>query len=313
MKAIITTKYGPPEVLELREIEKPIPLDNEVLIKIHATTVHRGDVRMRSFDVPRAMWLPARLILGIRKPKKNILGMELAGVVEAVGSSVTKFKVGDEVFGSTFESGFGAHAEYKCLPEDSVLVLKPSNVTFEEAAAGAASGGITAMYVLRKANIQKGQKVLIYGASGSVGTYSIQICKQLGAEVTGVCSTSNLEMVKSLGADFVVDYTKGDFAESGETYDVIFDSVSRMSSSSKRALKENGVFLDVDKDSSSSSSSKEQLEDLIFLRDLMEAGEMKAVIDRQYPFEQIIEAHRYVDQGHKVGHVVINVVQNNST
>jgi len=305
MKAVVTTKYGPPEVLEFRDIEKPIPLDNEVLIKIHSTTVHRGDVRMRTFDVPLAMWIPARLFLGIRKPKKNILGMQLSGVVEAVGSSVTKYKIGDEVFGSTYDHSFGAHAEYKCLPEDSVLVLKPSNITFDEAAAGAATGGITAMCVLRKANIQKGQKVLIYGASGSVGTYSVQICKRLGAEVTGVCSTSNLELVKSLGADFVVDYTKGDFADSGETYDLIFDAVSRMSSSSKRALKENGVFLDVDKDS---GSCKEQVDDLIFLRNLMEAGEIKAVIDRRYPFEEIIEAHRYVELGHKVGHVVINVV-----
>jgi len=307
MKAVVTTKYGPPEVLQIREIDKPIPKDNEVLVKIHATTVHRGDIRMRSFDVPLAMWLPARLFLGIRKPKKDILGMELAGVVESIGSKVTKFKVGDEIFASTFDLGFGAHAEYKCLPEDGQLALKPTNMTFEEAAAGAVTGGITALCVLRKANIKKGQKVLIYGASGSVGVYALQLAKYFGAITTGVCSTKNLEIVKSLGADFVWDYTKGDFVDGGETYDVIFDAVSKISPSSKRALKKNGVFLDVHKDS---SSCKEQIADLIFLKELIEAGSVKTIIDRTYPLDQIVEAHRYVEQGHKVGHVVITIAQN---
>jgi len=307
MKAVVTTKYGPPEVLQIREIDKPIPKDNEVLVKIHATTVHRGDIRMRSFDVPLAMWLPARLFLGIRKPKKDILGMELAGVVESIGSKVTKFKVGDEIFASTFDLGFGAHAEYKCLPEDGQLALKPTNMTFEEAAAGAVTGGTTALCVLRKANIKKGQKVLIYGASGSVGVYAVQLAKYFGAVTTGVCSTKNLEIVKSLGADFVWDYTMGDFADSGETYDVIFDAVSKISPSSKRALKENGVFLDVHKDS---SSCKEQISDLIFLKELIEASSVKTIIDRTYPLDQIVEAHRYVEQGHKVGHVVITIAQN---
>lgn len=302
MKAIVASKYGGPEVLQLKEVGKPTPKENEVLIKVQATTVTMGDFRMRSFTVPPLLWLPARIALGLTKPKQPIYGMELAGEVEAVGKNVTRFNIGDQVFASTLTENFGGYAEYKCLPEKSMLAKKPNNMTYEEAAA-IPIGATTALRLLRKGNIQRGQKVMIYGASGSVGTYAIQLAKYFGAEVTGVCSTAHLDMVKSLGADHVIDYTKEDFSSRAERYDIIFDTVAKFPKSQySLVLASNGVFVSMAK-----LDSKESMDNLIFLKELIEAGKLKAVIDRCYPLEEMVEAHRYVDTGHKKGNVVISV------
>ena len=307
MRAVVCPKYGPPEVLHFKEVEKPTPKDNQILIRIHATTVHRGDSRMRSFSVPRGMWLLARFALGITGPRKKILGMELAGEVEVVGKNVTRFKKGDQIFGST-DFG-GAYAEYTCLPEDGIVAKKPANLTYEQAAAGIPTGGCLALRFMRKANVQKGQKVLVYGASGSVGTFAVQIAKYFGATVTGVCSTSNFKLVKSIGAEKVIDYTKEDFTLSGEKYDLVFDAVEKLpKSSKKKALTSNGVFMSVH-----DNIGKENVEDLVFLKELAERGKINPVIDRVYPWEQIVEAHHYVDQWHKKGHVVIIVAQDTKT
>lgn len=313
MKAIECPRYGPPEVLRLTQVDKPTPRADEVLIRVVATTVHVGDVRIRTFDVPRGQRLMARLVLGVRRPKHPILGMELAGVVESVGKEVTLFKKGDEVLGFTGWH-FGAYAEYTCLREkprksaekDGMLALRPATMTFEEAAAGLATGGIAALRLLRRADVQPGQQVLIYGASGSVGTYAVQLAKFFGATVTGVCSTANTEMVRSLGADRVIDYSQQDFTQDQETYDVIIDAVDKLDpSKGKRRLNPRGVYLNIVKDSGSTGGVK--TEDLTFLTRLVEEGRIRAVIDRRYPLEQIVEAHRYVEQGHKKGHVVITV------
>lgn len=317
MKAIVCTKYGPPEVLQLQEVNKPTPRDNEVLIRIYATTAHVGDAKIRSFKpglgpVKDFFFKPVmRIMMGFKGPRNKILGMDLAGEIVAIGKNVKLYNKGDQVFASAYQGlKFGAYAEYICLPEDGLLALKPSNMTYEEVAP-VSNGALTALIILRKANIQEGQKVLIYGASGSMGTYSVQLSKYFGAEVTGVCSTGNLEMVKSLGADKVIDYTRENFNDRGETYDVIFDSVAKIASSQRKiSLKKNGIFLDA---ISSSNGLKFKSEDLLFLKELCEAGKLKTIIDRQFPLNEMVEAHRYVDSGRKKGNVVVTVISDSKS
>lgn len=302
MKAIVASKFGGPEVLQLKEVDKPAPKDNEILVKVHATTISAGDIRMRSLNVPPAFWLPARITLGFTKPKHPIYGMELSGEVVAVGKGVTRFKVGDAVFASTLAQNFGAHAEFKSLSEDGMVLPKPRNMSYEEAAA-VPIGAPTALRLLRKGKIQRGQKVLVYGASGSVGSYAVQIAKAFGANVTAVSSTQNLDMVKALGADRVIDYTREDFSAGEAQFDAIFDAVGKCPKDrAEKALAPGGAFVTVAK-----LNTKQSLEELTTVHDLIEAGKVRAVIDRCYPLEQVPEAHRYVGMGHKAGNVVIQV------
>ena len=329
MKVILYTKYGSPDVLQLREVEKPIPKDSEVLIRVYATTVTATECTFRKGEP-----LFSRLFTGLRRPKITTLGGELSGEIEAVGKDVKLFKSGDQIFGTAGPS-FGANAEYICIPEDGVLAIKPSNMTYDEAASSV-DGFLTALPFLRdKGNIQSGQEVLIYGASGSVGTSAVQIAKYFGAEVTAVCSTANLELVRALGADKVIDYTKEDFTKTVQTYDIIFDTVGKASfSRSKNSLKQNGIFLESgvglgifrhvlwtsifgDKKARIAAtglrSPHERTKDLIILKELMEVGKIKPVIDRRYSLEKTAEAHSYVDKGHKKGNVVITLEHNNRT
>jgi NADPH:quinone reductase-like Zn-dependent oxidoreductase len=334
MKAIVYTEYGPPDVLQLQEVEKPSPKDNEVLIKVYATLVSFGQVIARDFTFsPREFWLPiplwpvARADFGFRKPRHQILGSELAGEIESVGKEVESFKQGDQVFG--FSSSHGANAEYVCMPKDGVLAIKPANMSYEEAAA-VPHGALTALYFLRRANVQPGEKVLINSASGGIGQFAVQIAKHVGAEVTGVCSGAKLELVESLGADEVIDYTQEDFTKNGQTYDVIFDtarvtSFSRCSSSLRQngryllavfGMRELGQMLWTLLFSTKKvicALAPIEREDLILIKELIEAGKVRSVIDRRYPLEQMAEAHRYVETGHKKGYVVVFVEHDNKT
>ncbi|NQT60943.1 MAG: NAD(P)-dependent alcohol dehydrogenase [Bacteroidetes bacterium] len=326
MKAIIWTKYGPPDVLQLKEIEKPTPKDNEILVRIYATTVTAGDCELRSLKLPIYIRLPIRIWLGFRKPRRTIIpGTELAGEIEAVGKDVTLYKVGDQVFGSA-GLGFGANAEYKCLSEEGAVAIIPVNMTYEEAAA-VPFGGRDALHFLRMGNIQSGQKILINGAGGSIGTFAVQLARNFGAEVSAVDSTEKLDMLRSIGADHVIDYTREDYTKNGKTYDIIFDVVGRGKSSfsrSIRSLKQNGRYLLANPGFSQlirrpwasmlsgkkviTQAASGKTEDLIFLKELVETGKIKSVIDKRYSLEQIPEAHRYVETGHKKGNVVITIV-----
>ncbi len=324
MKAIVWTNYGSPDVLQLREVEKPAPKDNEVLVKIHATTVLIGDCYLRNLKFPIWYALPIRLLVGFVKPqRRTILGQELAGEIEAVGKNVTRFKKGDQVFAPTFLH-LGTYAEFECLPE-TYLILKPARISYEEAAT-IPTGGIYGLHLLRLATVQAGEKILIIGAGGSIGTYAVQIAKTFGAEVTAVDSTGKMDLLRSIGADYVIDYTRENYTNRGETYDAIIDVVGKSSfSGSMRSLKPNGRYIlgnpgalqRIRGQWASMTGGKKVInetasnraEDYALLTELIEAGKIKPVIDKRFPLEQMADAHRYVDTGQKKGSVVISVEQ----
>lgn len=322
MKAVIWTKYGPPEVLELQEIAKPVPRDNEILVKVYATTVETGDCEVRRYQLHNWLYLPLRLFFGLTRPRIKILGQQLAGEIEAMGRGVSRFGVGDPIF-APIEMVFGSYAEYLCLPQSAAIALKPDAISYATAAA-VPVGGLNALHFLKKGGIQRGEKVLIYGTTGSIGTFAVQLAKYFGAEVTGVCGPTNMALVKALGADRLIDYTTEDFSRNGERYDLIFDTIGKSPfSASISSLKPGGRYL------LANPTLRQQLrgiwttawrnkrvicelaryrsEDLEFLKELIEAGKLQVVIDRSYPLEQTVEAHRYVEQGHKKGNVVITV------
>jgi 2-desacetyl-2-hydroxyethyl bacteriochlorophyllide A dehydrogenase len=329
MKAIVYTEYGSPDVLQVKEVTKPVPGKNDLLVQVRATSVNYGDLAARNFKniSPREfnmlflIWIMAKFSFGLRKPNQTILGSEFSGVIESIGKNVTKFKPGDAVFGYLGQS-MGAYAEYICIPEDGVLTTKPDNMTFEEAAV-VPYGAIMALHLLKKVNVHNGQKVLIIGASGGIGSAAVQIAKYMGAEVTGVCATPRVEFVKALGADFVIDYTREDFTQNGETYDLIFDVLGRGSiSRCKKSLKSGGIHLFASFKMKqlvnmllTSRFSKRvictiapgSLDDLIAVKGLIEAGKIRAIIDKQFPMKQAAEAHRYVEQGNKKGNVGITL------
>lgn len=310
MKAVIYNKYGEPNVLKVTEIENPKLKDDEILVKIHAATVTSGDVRLRSSDFPPLFWLPARLLFGLFRPKKKILGHELAGTIEAIGKNVTKFKVGDCVFGTTTMLKTGSYAEYICLPEqwkNGVVAQKPDTLSFEEAAA-LPVGAMTAMYLLEKANLKKGQQVLVYGASGSVGSYAIQLAKQQGLMVTGVCSGSNIEMVKSLGAEKVINYKIEDYSESNEKFDIVFDAVGKTTKAkAKKVLNTGGKFVTI------KMLTSEKTENLERIKELAEQEKLTPFIDKIFTLDEIVAAHEYVDTGRKRGNVVIRIPKQNES
>ena len=324
MKAIVHTKYGPPDELQLKEVEKPVPGDNEVLIKIHATTVTTTDCNARNFTfVPKSFMFFARIMFGFKKPRIKILGIDLAGEIEAIGKNVRQFKLGDQVFGSP-GTKFGGHAEYSCVPENGALAIKPADLSWEKAAAISLAGNTALFFIRDLAKIQAGQKILIHGASGAIGTYAVQLAKYYGAEVTGVCSTTNAEMVKSLGADKVIDYTKEDFTKSDERYDFVFDVVGKTTFlQCKGILKQKGIYLEnmlelkdilkmmwtsiIGGKKIKGGVSKESVENLNFFIELIESGKLKPVIDRSFPLEKTAEAFQYVESGHKKGNVIITM------